>query len=137
MKDTSLALAYWPMLSLSNGSPYYWEVNAMNSAGTSAWSGIWSFLVGPSAVLPQKDAPDSKRISFSNSGIIYELPTTSNVSLIFYNIQGRQVKQLVSGMQNAGLYSINFNHAKVPAGYYIVEFKAGTFIVQKRLALMN
>jgi hypothetical protein len=43
----------------------------------------------------------------------------------------------VNAMQNAGSYTINFNHAKVTAGYYIVELKAGSFIVQKKLALTN
>jgi hypothetical protein len=52
-------------------------------------------------------------------------------------MQGRKVRQFVNAMQNAGLYSIDFKHAKVTAGYYIVEFKAGSFIVQKKMALID
>jgi len=43
----------------------------------------------------------------------------------------------VNAMQNAGTYRVNFNRARVTAGYYIVEFKAGAFVVQKRLALVE
>jgi hypothetical protein len=120
---------------IPQGVIVYWHVNATNVSGTSVWSNTWIFMTNPTAVLTQNDAIHSKRISFSNSGITYVLPSASNVSIFLYDVKGRQVRQLVSGRQNAGSYSINFNHAKVTAGYYIVEFKAGTFIVQRKLAL--
>jgi hypothetical protein len=56
---------------------------------------------------------------------------------MFYDMQGRQVRQLVNAMQNVGSYNINFKQARMMTGYYIVEFKAGSFIAQKRLALIN
>jgi formylglycine-generating enzyme required for sulfatase activity/5-hydroxyisourate hydrolase-like protein (transthyretin family) len=89
------------------------------------------------AVLPQKDAAPSKRISISNSAITYELPAASNVSIALYDMQGRQVRQLVNAMQNTGLYRVDISRARVTKGYYIVKFKAGEFVVQKKLALVD
>lgn len=136
VKDTSLTATYWPVLSLTNGTQYYWQVNAVSTAGTSAWSSVWSFMVGVTAVLPQKAAALSKSISFSNSAIAYDLPASVGVSIALYDMLGRQVRQLVYAMQNAGSYRINFSSARVTAGYYIVKFKAGSFVVQKKLALI-
>ncbi len=122
---------------LVNATTYYWRADAKDTGGVSGWSGAWSFTVAYTAALSQKDAVYSKGISFSNSAITYDLPASASVSLALYDMQGRQVRQLVNAMQNAGSYTINFNHAKVTAGYYIVELKAGSFIVQKKLALTN
>ena len=122
---------------LANATTYYWRADAKDAGGVSGWSGAWSFTVVYTAALSQKDASYSKGISFSNSAITYDLPASASVSLALYDMQGRQVRQLVNAMQNAGSYTINFNHAKVTAGYYIVELKAGSFIVQKKLALTN
>lgn len=120
---------------LSRGLTYYWQVNATNSLGTSAWSSTWS-LSGTS-VRPQKDAGSSGEVFFSNSAIIYELPASSNVSIVLYDIQGRQVSKFVNAMQNAGSYAINLSRTKVRLGYYILEFKAGLFVLQKKLALID
>jgi hypothetical protein len=122
---------------LANSTTFFWQVNATNAGGTSAWSSVWSFTVGSTAVLPLKASVLSKGISFTNTAIIYDLHAASSVSIALYDMQGRQVRQLVNAMQNAGLYRINFSRAKVTAGYYIVEFKAGSFVIQKRLALID
>ncbi len=40
---------------LSSGTMYYWRVEAVNSAGTSSWSGAWSFTTASS--VPPPSAP--------------------------------------------------------------------------------
>ncbi len=90
-----------------------------------------------STILAKNDAAISKKLSISNSGIAYKLPSASKVSVTLYDIQGRQVRQLVNATQNAGAYNIDLRREKITAGFYVVKFKAGSFIVQKRLTLMN
>jgi hypothetical protein len=116
------------------GSRVYWHVDAANATGISIWSNTWSFTVGPSAVLQQSAAARSAGISFSNSGISYDLRSASNVSIVLYDMQGRPARQLQSGIQNAGSYIIDYKRARVAAGYYIVEFKSGTMIARRMLA---
>jgi YVTN family beta-propeller protein len=135
--DTILSGATRVTVPLTLATAYYWRVLAINSAGNGPWSSAWSFTVSSVSVLPQESASSPRSLSLSKSGIAYELPAVSSVSIVLYDMQGRQVRQLVNGMQNAGSYRIAFNHARITTGYYIVEFKAGTFVVQKRLALID
>jgi hypothetical protein len=137
VNDTTLDTTSRVVSLLSTSTTYYWRVYAINVSGVSAWSSVWSFSTITTSVLSQKTAAYSKGISFSNSAITYDLPAVSSVSIALYDMQGRKVRQFVNAMQNAGLYSIDFKHAKVTAGYYIVEFKAGSFIVQKKMALID
>ena len=51
--------------SLSNLTTYYWEVNATNANGTSAWSGVWSFTTIIAA-------PGTPMLSTPSTGAINE-----------------------------------------------------------------
>ena len=50
--------------------------------------------------------------------IKYDLPNTSEVSLIIYDILGRKVKELVNTKQQAGRYEIQFNASNLASGVY-------------------
>ena len=115
----------------------YWHVDAANASGTSVWSNTWSFSAGAVDVLPHKEASYSKEISFSSSGITYNLATASRVSIVLYDMRGRQAGRLAGNMQSAGLYAIDFDRAKLAAGYYLLEFKAGSLIVTKKVSIMR
>lgn len=82
-------------------------------------------------VLPQ----DFKLFSYPNpfnpsTTIEYELPEYSNVSLIIYDIAGREVQVLVSDSQPAGSYSATWGGLhqdghQVPAGMYFARLQSG------------
>jgi|GEM_PF-4655055 hypothetical protein len=137
VNDTTVATTSRVVSFLSPSTTYYWHVNAIGVNDTSSWSNVYSFTTSSTAVLSSKVAALSKSISFSNAALTYDLPISSPVSITLYDIQGRIVKQLVNAMQNAGSYKINFSRARLTAGYYIVEFKAGDLVVQKKLALID
>ena len=64
--------------------------------------------------------------------IRYDLPEDSNVSLVIYDMMGREVTTLVNGQGSAGYHSIQWdgkNHlgSPVAAGVYIYTIQAGEF----------
>ncbi|GAF91824.1 unnamed protein product, partial [marine sediment metagenome] len=74
--------------------------------------------------------------------IKYDLPETRNVTLVIYNALGEKVRTLVSGMQDAGYYSIlwdskNDSGIKIGSGMYIYSLRAGDYYSVKKMMLLK
>jgi hypothetical protein len=74
----------------------------------------------------------------SSTTIRYEIPTTSQVELGIYNLQGQLVRTLVHEIKTAGQYSATWNGLnaqgeQTPSGIYLYRIKAGDFAITKRL----
>lgn len=69
--------------------------------------------------------------------INYSIPTSSKVSLIVYDILGREVKLLVNEFQNAGRYSIDFNAEGLSSGVYFYRLTSGQFSETRKLILLR
>ena len=69
--------------------------------------------------------------------ISYSIPEQSNVELKVYNMLGCEVKTLVSKMQNAGEYRLNFNGSNLPSGIYIYTIHAGQYRASRKLILLK
>jgi len=54
--------------------------------------------------------------------ISYALPTAGLVRLDVFNILGQEVAKLFEGYQPAGVYSVEFDAAKLPSGIYFYRF---------------
>jgi hypothetical protein len=54
----------------------------------------------------------------------YALPVDSEVSIIVYNLQGREVKTLVNTKMDAGYYSVTFDGKNLSSGMYFVKMLA-------------
>ena len=61
-----------------------------------------------------------------NPGTIikYSLPYESFVTLTIYNVLGKSVKELVSGIDEAGLHLLNFNAEGLSSGIYFYTIQA-------------
>ena len=69
--------------------------------------------------------------------ITYNLPAATNVTLIVYDMLGKEVKTLVNNSQSAGLHSVIFNARNLTSGIYFYRLHAGSFTETKKLVLMK
>jgi hypothetical protein len=76
------------------------------------------------------------------TNISYQLPLQQEVHLVIYNILGQAVKNLVSGVQPAGVYTIqwdgrNNDGVRVSSGTYFYRLKAGDILMTKKMMLLK
>lgn len=80
---------------------------------------------------------------FNNSTIIsYDLPTRSHVEISVYNILGRRVATVHSGLQPAGTHSIEWNGTDdlgqpVSSGTYFYRIKTDDLVRTKKMILLK
>ncbi len=60
-----------------------------------------------------------------------------NVSLIIYNILGKEIATLVNKTQPAGNYGVNFDASTLPSGVYYYQLKVGNFQKTKKMVLLR
>ncbi len=71
------------------------------------------------------------------TNIQYSIPTDGVVSLIVYDLLGREVATLVNESKKAGNYTINFDASTLASGTYIYQLKAGEFLSSKKMLLIK
>jgi len=57
--------------------------------------------------------------------IQYSLPYTSNISLVIYDLMGRQVEILYNGKQQLGNYTISWDASNYSSGVYFIKMNVG------------
>jgi hypothetical protein len=69
--------------------------------------------------------------------ISYDIPKLSHVTLVIYDILGRQVGELVRGEKSPGHYQATFDAGNLPSGVYFYRLQAGTYSNTKKLLLLK
>jgi len=69
--------------------------------------------------------------------INYELQITNDVEINIYNLLGEKVATLVSEIQNAGNYQVEWNAGHLASGVYFYRLKAGNFTDIKKMILLK
>jgi len=67
--------------------------------------------------------------------IKYAVPKTSLITLKIYDVLGREIETLVNNVQNSGIYSVQFDAAKLSSGVYFYTLQAGDFVITKKMIL--
>ena len=69
--------------------------------------------------------------------IRYELPFASHVSLIVFDVLGRQVRTLVNTFEQAGRHEATFNAQNVSSGTYFYRLEAGGAVETRKLTVVR
>jgi len=128
-----------------NNTPEFWsytpsEIATLSLTMTKGENGI---MAKPSGIIYPFLLYQSMPNPFqSQTAIRYSLPAQSNVSLMIYDISGKQVKTLVDQYQTSGLYSINWNGEnnqgrKVGQGIYFYVLKTDNDKMQKKMLMLR
>ena len=72
-----------------------------------------------------------------STSIKFTLAEQGNVSLVVYDMLGREVATLLNGVQTAGDHQVTFNASKLASGMYVYTIKAGNFTASKKMLLMK
>jgi glucuronoarabinoxylan endo-1,4-beta-xylanase len=54
---------------------------------------------------------------------MYELPKSSEVTLILYDVLGRKVSMLVNENRNVGVHEVRFDDSKLASGIYFYRLQ--------------
>lgn len=71
------------------------------------------------------------------TGIRFDVPKNSFVSLKIFDLLGREVAVLVNEVKPVGTYNVNWNAEGFPSGVYLCKMQAGDFSDIKRITLLK
>jgi outer membrane protein assembly factor BamB len=69
--------------------------------------------------------------------ISYDVPKLSHVTLIIYDVLGRQVATIVNEEKKPGSYKMSFDGSSLASGVYFYKMTSGTYTSVKKLVLMK
>ena len=69
--------------------------------------------------------------------ISYTVPAETQVSLVVYDIMGKEVAKLVNERQAAGNHQVEFDASSLSSGTYFYKLTAGEFISVKKMVLLK
>lgn len=69
--------------------------------------------------------------------ISFDLPEAGQVSLVIYDVQGREVARLADGFYPAGGHQLSFDGSDLSSGIYFVRMVSGNFYQTQKLLLIK
>jgi hypothetical protein len=69
--------------------------------------------------------------------IAYDLPNTGPVSLLVYDVLGREIAVLKDGFAEAGVHRVTFDGSHLASGIYFARLDAGSFSQTKKVILLK
>ena len=129
---------------VQSGMTYYYWLEDVDLCGKSTLHGPVSARVGSITPRPVKlglsqNEPNPFK---AYTEIRYALPVSCDVRLTVYNLQGQQVRILVTGYEDAGERVVEWDGrddagAQVAGGVYICRMEAAGQVAMRKLVFLN
>ncbi|MGA7161601.1 MAG: glycosyl hydrolase 53 family protein [Bacteroidota bacterium] len=133
---------------------FYWEPECYNWQGyqLGAWNpatqeptAAMDAFLGTSATGVRDRKENTPSFNFNvypnpfnpSTTIEYTIPSSSQTSVVIFDLLGRNVTMLVDSFKNAGDYSISWMANNVPSGVYFCRMESGNVIETKKLMLLK
>lgn len=72
-----------------------------------------------------------------STNIEFSLPVASLVELKIFDLTGREVADLLSGVKTSGNHTVSFDASTLSSGVYIYRIKAGDFVETRKMLLIK
>ena len=117
-----------------------------DNQGFDYWSTTKSFSIASVVLSADEGRPLPTQFSLSPnypnpfnpaSTIRYELPVGSALSLIIYDVLGREVTTLAEGYQEAGSYQVRWDGAGFPSGIYVARLVTPEYTKSIKMVLLK
>ena len=97
-----------------------------------------------SVEVPQEGVPGAYRLDqtypnpFNPTTVIrYAIPDGAHVTLVVYDLLGRDVARLVDGIKPAGTYAVTFDGSLVASGVYYYVLRSGGYNIARAMVVMK
>ncbi len=103
-----------------------------------AWSIVEAMPVPPVEAAVRTESVGAYPNPFARSTeIAFALDKASNVSLVVYDVRGREVARLVEGTMEAGQHNVTFDAASLPSGVYVYRLATEAGVETGRITLIR
>jgi len=118
----------------AGGSKFQYRLKQIDNDGSFEYSDV----VEVEIVVNQYELSQNYPNPFNPSTTIsFSLPESGKVILKIYNLMGEEIKTLVDGFKDAGIYKVNFNAEELASGMYLYILSTNGFTATKKMLFMK
>ena len=137
-------------LDLAVDRRFFWRVRARNEGGVGPWSEVRSFQTRRFVSIEDEDIGLPVELALHQNHpnpfnptttIGYDVPiggdAAQQVSLVVYDLLGREVAVLVNGVVSPGRYTVTFDATRLSTGVYIYRLQSGNRVITRKMTIVK
>ncbi len=120
---------------VTRGEDYSYRLKQLDFDGSSSFSNTVEVgYEGPAVFSLMQNYPNPFNPTTS---ISYSIPEDRSVSLIVYDVTGREVKRLVNENQKAGTHTVSFSAENLATGVYVYRLRTNNQVTSMKMMVLK